>query len=35
MPTIHVTVDQLDHSTSQGQARDHSLIMDRPEAKGG
>ena len=35
MPTIHVIVDQLDHSASQGQARDHSLIMDRPEAKGG
>ena len=35
MPTIHVSVDQLDHSASQGQARDHSLIMDRPEAKGG
>lgn len=35
MPTIHVTVDQLDHTASQGHARDHSLIMDRPEAKGG
>ena len=35
MPTIHVTVDQLDYSASQGQARDHSLIMDRPETKGG
>ena len=35
MPTIHATVDQLDHSASQGQARDHALIMDRPEAKGG
>jgi len=35
MPTIHVTVNQLDHSASHGQARDHSLIMDRPEAKDG
>lgn len=35
MPTIHATVDQLDHSASQGVARDHALIMDRPEAKGG
>ncbi len=35
MPTIHVTINQLDHSASQGQARDHTLIMDRPEAKGG
>ncbi|MES9967527.1 MAG: OsmC family protein [Sedimenticola sp.] len=35
MPTIHVTIDQVDHSASQGHAREHSLIMDRPEAKGG
>ena len=35
MPTIHVTVNQLDHSASQGQAREHTFIMDRPEAKGG
>ena len=35
MPTIHVTVDQLDHSSSKGQARDHTLTMDRPEPKGG
>jgi putative redox protein len=35
MPTIHATVTQLDHSTSEGQARDHSLTMDRPQAKGG
>ena len=35
MPTIHVTVNQLDHSASHGQARSHSLIMDRPEAKDG
>jgi putative redox protein len=35
MPTIRVTVDQLDHTASRGEARDHSLIMDRPEAKDG
>jgi putative redox protein len=35
MPTIYVTVNQLDHSASHGEARDHALIMDRPEAKGG
>lgn len=35
MPSIHVTVNQLDHSASEGQARDHMLIMDRPELKGG
>lgn len=35
MPTIHATVEQLDHSSSRGQARDHVLIMDRPEPKGG
>ena len=35
MPTIHVDGDQLDHTSSRGRARDHSLVMDRPEAKGG
>ncbi len=35
MSTIHISVDQLDHSASQAQARDHALILDRPEAKGG
>ena len=35
MPTVTVNVDQLDHSASQGTARDHTLTMDRPEAKGG
>ena len=35
MPIIHVNVDQLDHSASRGQTRNHSLVMDRPEAKGG
>ena len=35
MPTVTVNVDQLDHSASQGTARNHTLVMDRPEAKGG
>ncbi len=35
MPTIHATVTQLDHTASRGEARDHALVMDRPEAKGG
>ena len=35
MPTILVNVDQLDHSSSRGEVRGHSLVMDRPEAKGG
>ena len=35
MPTVHATVDQIDHSSSLGQARGHSLTMDRPEPKGG
>ena len=35
MPTIHVAVEQQDHTASHGQAREHSLTMDRPEAKGG
>jgi putative redox protein len=35
MPTILVNVDQQDHSSSRGEVRGHSLVMDRPEAKGG
>jgi len=35
MPTVTVNVEQLDHSASQGAARQHTLMMDRPEAKGG
>jgi putative redox protein len=35
MPTITVQVAQLDHSASMGSVREHQLIMDRPEAKGG
>lgn len=35
MPTIQVTIDQLDHSASQAHTRTHSLVMDRPQTKGG
>ncbi len=35
MTVITVTVDQIDHSSSQGKARDHVLYMDRPHEKGG
>ena len=35
MPTIQVTIDQVDHSSSRAVTRTHSLTMDRPKAKGG
>lgn len=35
MPTVNVTVEQIDHSASRGSVRGHSLIMDRPLEKGG
>ena len=35
MPTVTVNVDQQDHTASLGTARNHTLTMDRPEAKGG
>jgi putative redox protein len=35
MPTVNVTVEQLDHSASRGSVRGHTLIMDRPVEKGG
>ena len=35
MPTINVTVEQLDATASRGEVREHQLTMDRPEAKGG
>lgn len=35
MPTVTVNVEQLDHTASQGTARNHTLTMDRPEAKAG
>lgn len=35
MPVINATVDQVDDTTSRGRVREHALVMDRPEAKGG
>jgi len=35
MPTVNVSIDQMDHTSSRAQVRDHSFTMDRPEAKGG
>jgi len=35
MPTILVNVDQQDQTSSRGEVRGHTLVMDRPEAKGG
>ena len=32
---VLVNVDQIGPTASQGTAREHTLIMDRPEAKGG
>ena len=32
---IQVNVDQISATASQGQAREHKVVMDRPEAKGG
>jgi len=35
MPTINVNVNQTGTSASQGVIRNHSVAIDRPEAKGG
>ena len=35
MPTVNVNIEQLDHTASQATVRNHSMIMDRPESKGG
>ena len=32
---VNVSVKQISATASQGQAREHTLIMDRPESKGG
>ena len=32
---VKVHVDQIGPSASQGRAREHTIVMDRPEAKGG
>ena len=33
--TVKVQVNQIGPSASQGKAREHAVVMDRPEAKGG
>ena len=35
MPAVSVTVNQINASASRASVREHSLQMDRPEAKGG
>jgi len=35
MSELNVIIEQLDHTTSQALAREHSITIDRPEAKGG
>lgn len=35
MSTISARIDQVGPSTSQGEARGHTLLIDRPPAKGG
>ncbi len=32
---VCVTVDQIGPTASEGRAREHTVVMDRPEAKGG
>jgi putative redox protein len=32
---VHVNVDQVGPTASEGKARQHKVVMDRPEAKGG
>lgn len=32
---VHVNVDQIGPTASEGTARAHTVVMDRPEAKGG
>lgn len=35
MPAVSLTVSQISASASRARVREHSLTMDRPEAKGG
>ena len=35
MPAVSLTVNQINASASRAAVREHSLQMDRPEAKGG
>jgi len=32
---VHVNVDQIGPTASEGKAREHTVVMDRPKAKGG
>ena len=32
---VHVSVNQMGPTASEGRAREHKVVMDRPEAKGG
>lgn len=32
---VHVSVNQMGPTASEGRVRDHRVVMDRPEAKGG
>ena len=32
---VHVNVDQIGPTASEGKAREHAIVMDRPESKGG
>ena len=32
---VNVSVDQIGPTASEGKAREHKVVMDRPEAKGG
>ncbi len=32
---VNVSVDQVGPTASEGRAREHTVVMDRPEAKGG
>lgn len=32
---VNVNVDQIGPTSSEGRAREHKIVMDRPEAKGG
>ena len=35
MPVITVTLNQVDDATTKAHIRDHNIMIDRPESKGG
>lgn len=35
MPVINVTLNQISSTTTEGHIRNHRILIDRPEAKGG